>query len=211
MAGQWKWVLFAAFWMGVFREGATDMESILEDPDHPDYIYAKWNYSDHKLAESMEQMMKKLMPMVIRGSSSIELSGPCMGAMFKMFLGMRQGKLWPFLSVLFVNLWSQGIHQCDIGQLLQHSTQHGAISVIDNMCYPFIQFCYIKRQRGYMKTWSYLRDRVFSDGTDNKERITRAANNVDSTILRSIEIVARIGYDCTDVYRVTRDSRMEHM
>ncbi|GFU30405.1 uncharacterized protein NPIL_512731 [Nephila pilipes] len=109
MVGQWKSVLFAAFLVSVIgsnaasrgkrqSEDAPDIEKILEDPSHPDHIYARWNYTDHKLGSSIEQMMKKLMPMVIRGSSSIDLSGPCMAAMFKMFLGMRQGKLWPFLS-----------------------------------------------------------------------------------------------------------------
>ncbi|CAL1270723.1 unnamed protein product [Larinioides sclopetarius] len=75
----------------------SEIEKILENPDHPDYIYASWNNTDKKLTESTEQIMKKLMPMVIRSSSSVELSGPCMAAMFKMLMGMRQGKLWPFL------------------------------------------------------------------------------------------------------------------
>ncbi|GIY04854.1 uncharacterized protein CDAR_232841 [Caerostris darwini] len=111
MACQWKVVLFAAFLMSVFgtnvatrdkrqsdEEMPSEIEKIMEDTDHPDFIFAHWNHTDKKLAQSIEQMMKKLMPMVIRGSSSVELSGPCMGAMFKMMMGMRQGKLWPFLS-----------------------------------------------------------------------------------------------------------------
>ncbi|GBM38014.1 hypothetical protein AVEN_206845-1 [Araneus ventricosus] len=116
MGGQWKVLLSAVFLATVFgtasatrakrqSEEMSEIEKILENPDHPDYIYASWNNTDKKLAESTEQIMKKLMPMVIRSSSSVELSGPCMAAMFKMLMGMRQGKLWPYLSKDFSYLY----------------------------------------------------------------------------------------------------------
>lgn len=78
------------------REEMSEIDKILEDPDHPDHIAASWNATDHSFSKTVEQMMKKLMPMVIRSSSSIELSGPCMAALFKMMLGLRQGKLWAY-------------------------------------------------------------------------------------------------------------------
>ncbi|XP_054720877.1 LOW QUALITY PROTEIN: nose resistant to fluoxetine protein 6-like [Uloborus diversus] len=106
MPAAWK-VLFAAFCLISTAVAVRDRRQNGEDsnensvgdkpwenPDHPDYIAASWNYTDHKLAETVEQMMKRLMPTVIRSSSSVELSGPCMAALFKMMLGIRQGKLW---------------------------------------------------------------------------------------------------------------------
>ncbi|KAG8178211.1 hypothetical protein JTE90_026979 [Oedothorax gibbosus] len=75
-------------------EEMSEIDKILEDPDHPDHIAAAWNATDHSFSKTVEQVMKKLMPMVIRSSSSVDLSGPCMAALFKMMLGIRQGKLW---------------------------------------------------------------------------------------------------------------------
>lgn len=75
-------------------EEEETLEKIMDNPDHPDYILANWNYTDHKLNEMIEQMMKRLMPMVIRSSSSVELSGKCMQSLFKMMLAMRQNKPW---------------------------------------------------------------------------------------------------------------------
>lgn len=69
---------------------------VASSPDHPDFILANWNYTDHKFQETVEQMMKRMMPMVIRGSSSIELSGPCMQSLFKLMMGVRQSKVWAY-------------------------------------------------------------------------------------------------------------------
>ncbi|KAG8178210.1 hypothetical protein JTE90_026978 [Oedothorax gibbosus] len=70
------------------------LEAILGNPDHPDFISVSWNNSDYKVTEANEQMMKKMMAMVIRQSSEIELSGPCMSALFKLMQAMRKQKLW---------------------------------------------------------------------------------------------------------------------
>ena len=81
----------------VKRQGENEEETyekIMEDPDHQNYIEANWNFTDYKLNEMIEQMMKRLMPMMIRSSSSVELSGKCMQALFKMMLALRQNKLW---------------------------------------------------------------------------------------------------------------------
>lgn len=75
-------------------EEEPTMEKIMDSPDHPNYIEANWNNTEHKLNEVIQQMMKRLMPMVIRSSSSVELSGKCMQSLFKMMLALRQDKLW---------------------------------------------------------------------------------------------------------------------
>lgn len=78
------------------EEDENSLEKIIDNPDHPNYVGANWNNSDNKLKEAVEQMMKRVMPMVIRSSSSVELSGKCMQALFKMMLAVRQSKLWAF-------------------------------------------------------------------------------------------------------------------
>ncbi|KAF8787890.1 hypothetical protein HNY73_009442 [Argiope bruennichi] len=107
MGGQWKVILSAVFLVIAYgtvsasrvkrqNEEMSEIEKILENPISEKFL-ASWKNPGTKISK-MSPMMKKLMPMVIRSSSSVELSGPCMSAMFKMLMGMRQGKLWPYLS-----------------------------------------------------------------------------------------------------------------
>ncbi|KFM76134.1 Nose resistant to fluoxetine protein 6, partial [Stegodyphus mimosarum] len=106
MEGNWKVFFWAACFAIIFsmsdakkvkrEDEDNSMDKILNDPSHPDYISANWHNTDVKIAQGVEQMMKKLMPMVIRSSSSVDLSGPCMASLFKMMLGLRQSKTWAF-------------------------------------------------------------------------------------------------------------------
>lgn len=74
----------------------NSVEYILEHPEHPDFYAVGWNYTDYKLMKSTEDLVKKIMPMIIRQSSEITISGPCMAALFKMLLAFKKQTPWAY-------------------------------------------------------------------------------------------------------------------
>lgn len=78
------------------EEDRNSMEYILSHPEHPDYYPVAWNDTDYKLIKATEDAVKKLMPMIVRQSSEINLSGPCMASLFKMILAIRKQKVWAY-------------------------------------------------------------------------------------------------------------------
>lgn len=84
---------------GEVQEDTNSIEYILEHPEHPMFYPVAWNDSDYKMIKATEDMVKKIMPMVIRSSSEIDLSGPCMASLFKMILAIKKQKMWAYNSM----------------------------------------------------------------------------------------------------------------
>lgn len=81
---------------GTAEEDTNSIEYILQHPEHPRFHPVAWNDTDYKLIKGTEDMIKKLMPMIVRQSSEINLSGPCMAALFKMILAIRKQRTWAY-------------------------------------------------------------------------------------------------------------------
>lgn len=109
---EWKWkcavwivCIFAIFDVAICateknskndEEDKNSVEYILQHPEHPDYHAVGWNYTDYKLMKATEDLVIKLMPIIIRQSSEITISGPCMAALFKMLLAFRKQTFWAY-------------------------------------------------------------------------------------------------------------------
>lgn len=78
------------------------LEAILNNPDHPDFLYVSWNNSDYKVIDATNQMVKKMMAMVIRSSSDVEISGPCMSALFKLMQAIRKQNPWAYKCKYYI-------------------------------------------------------------------------------------------------------------
>ena len=74
----------------------NSVEYILQHPEHPDFYSVGWNDTDYKLIKATEDLVKKIMPIIIRQSSEITISGPCMAALFKMLLAFKKQKVWAY-------------------------------------------------------------------------------------------------------------------
>ncbi|XP_015917242.1 nose resistant to fluoxetine protein 6 isoform X2 [Parasteatoda tepidariorum] len=89
----------------------------LQNPNHPDHIFAKWNASDHEIIASTEKFAKKIMAMAIRSGSEVQLSGPCMSALFKLIQAIRKQAIWAYK---LVDAWGKpgaGMFEGNLGHI----------------------------------------------------------------------------------------------
>ncbi|GIY04853.1 uncharacterized protein CDAR_224291 [Caerostris darwini] len=78
------------------KNNENSLEAIAQNPNHPDYVFVKWNNSDYLTKASVDQSIKKLMAFMIRENSDVKISGPCMSAFFRAFQAIRKQTPWAY-------------------------------------------------------------------------------------------------------------------